>query len=88
MAGYSGTPLAKKLGYKPGLTVHLHHAPADYHRLLALDAKEPVTWCDEPVRGIQLVHAFTSPKTASARPHCRWGSSISRSAPWMKPGPG
>ncbi len=60
MAGYSSTPLAKKLGYKPGLTVHLHHPPADYHRLLALDAKQPAMWCDEPVRGIQLVHAFTA----------------------------
>ena len=59
MVGYSSTPLAQKLGYKPGLTVHLHHAPADYHRLLALGAKDAVTWCAEPVRGIQLVHAFT-----------------------------
>jgi len=60
MVGYSSTPLAKKLGYKPGLTVHLHHAPADYHRLLALDAKKAVTWCAKSVRGIQLVHAFTT----------------------------
>ena len=26
--GYSGTPLAKKIGVKPGHQVHLHHAPA------------------------------------------------------------
>ena len=58
MAGYSSTPLAKKLGYKPGLTVRLHNAPGDYHALLALDARESVTWCKETVRGIQLVHAF------------------------------
>ncbi|WP_329255136.1 DUF3052 domain-containing protein [Streptomyces sp. NBC_01478] len=25
--GYSGTPLAKKIGVKPGHEVHLHHAP-------------------------------------------------------------
>jgi hypothetical protein len=25
--GYSGTPLAKKIGVKPGHRVHLHHAP-------------------------------------------------------------
>src|SRR5260221_653107 len=60
MAGYSSTPLAKKLGYKPGLTVHLHHAPADYHQLLALDVGEAVIWCRTPTKGIQLVHAFTS----------------------------
>jgi len=30
MAGYSGTPLAKKLGIKPGATLLLDGAPADY----------------------------------------------------------
>jgi hypothetical protein len=30
MAGYSGTPLPKKLGFKPGLTVALLGAPADF----------------------------------------------------------
>ena len=29
MSGYSGTPLPKKLGIKPGLRVHLANAPAD-----------------------------------------------------------
>ena len=60
MAGYSSTPLAKKLGYKPTLTVHLHHAPANYLRLLALGAGEEPAWCDEAMRGIKLVHAFTT----------------------------
>ncbi len=30
-AGYSGTPLAKKLGVKPGHRVSLRHAPAGWH---------------------------------------------------------
>ncbi|MEU6348257.1 DUF3052 domain-containing protein [Streptomyces sp. NPDC047072] len=30
-AGYSGTPLAKKLGIKPGHRVRLDGAPADWH---------------------------------------------------------
>ena len=30
MPGYSGTPLAKKLGIKPGSTLLLDGAPADY----------------------------------------------------------
>ena len=30
MAGYSGTPLAKKLGIKPGATLLLEGAPDDY----------------------------------------------------------
>lgn len=35
MAGYSGTPLAKKLGFKPGLRVKTRRAPDDYARLVA-----------------------------------------------------
>ena len=38
-AGYSGTPLAKKLGIKPGHRVMLLHAPQD----LALDLPDAVT---------------------------------------------
>ncbi len=34
MAGYSGTPLAKKLGLKPGSTIHTIGAPAEYATLL------------------------------------------------------
>jgi hypothetical protein len=34
-AGYSGTPLAKKLGYKPGHRALWLNAPADYPSLLA-----------------------------------------------------
>ncbi len=30
MSGYSGTPLAKKLGIKPGFTLFLDGAPTDY----------------------------------------------------------
>lgn len=35
MAGYSGTPLAAKLGIKPGMAVRAVNAPADYAKLLA-----------------------------------------------------
>ena len=34
-AGYSGTPLAKKLGIEPGHTLALLNAPADFERALA-----------------------------------------------------
>jgi hypothetical protein len=34
MAGYSGTPLPKKLGIKPDITVVTIDAPTDYRRLL------------------------------------------------------
>jgi hypothetical protein len=35
MAGYSGTPLVKKLGVKEGFKIHAINAPAGYRRLLA-----------------------------------------------------
>ena len=34
LAGYSGTPLVKKLGIKSGFRLALLHAPANYHDLL------------------------------------------------------
>lgn len=35
MAGYSGTPLAKKLGIKPGFRVKTRQAPGNYREMLA-----------------------------------------------------
>jgi len=35
VAGYSGTPLATKLGIKPGTRVYLSHAPKNYSSLVA-----------------------------------------------------
>ncbi|TND00498.1 MAG: hypothetical protein FD123_4359 [Bacteroidetes bacterium] len=34
MAGYSGTPLIKKLGIKPGMKIHIIQAPDNYFNLL------------------------------------------------------
>jgi len=34
VSGYSGTPLAQKLGIKPGFRVRVKHAPSDYESLL------------------------------------------------------
>jgi hypothetical protein len=41
MAGYSGTPLVKKLGIKPGSNIALLNAPTDYES--ELDLPEDVT---------------------------------------------
>lgn len=40
--GYSGTPLAKKLGLKPGMRAYLRHAPAGY--IAFLDPPPDVTF--------------------------------------------
>jgi hypothetical protein len=44
-AGYSGTPLIKKLGLKPGMHVALITPPADYGSLL--EWPEDITFVDE-----------------------------------------
>jgi hypothetical protein len=55
-AGYSGTPLAKKLGLKPGLRVLLRNLPGDYAALTDFD----LTLCQVLARpGIfDFAHAF------------------------------
>ena len=56
MAGYSGTPLAKKLGIGPGMTVHAAHAPTAFlDQLGPLDA---VTWKSQLRAPIDLAIAF------------------------------
>lgn len=35
MAGYSGTPLAKKLGFKAGFRIRTSNAPANYDKLVS-----------------------------------------------------
>jgi hypothetical protein len=60
VTGYSSTPLAKKLGYRPGLSVHLHEAPAHYQKILALDDPKAIAWLKEPVPGVQFIHVFTT----------------------------
>lgn len=48
MAGYSGTPLAKKLGIKPGFSLVLVEAPGGFENLL-----EGLPDDVEPVRGLK-----------------------------------
>lgn len=58
MAGYSGTPLAKKLGIKPGSRVWAKGAPADYKELLA-PLPEDVEFLAKADKDIDLIHYFT-----------------------------
>jgi hypothetical protein len=64
MAGYSGTPLWKKLGYKAGTASHVDCAPGGYLRLLALPAGMEVEWLARPRAGMKFVHVFA---TAASR---------------------
>ncbi|HXI86862.1 MAG TPA: hypothetical protein VNH64_05355 [Parvularculaceae bacterium] len=56
-AGYSGTPLAEKLGYKQGMTAFLINAPKDYARLIH-PAPEDVVFRARPGRNLGLAHLF------------------------------
>ncbi len=60
MAGYSGTPLAKKLGIKDGATILTINAPKDYAALLApLPAGATIT-AKQPKPGADIVHLFVT----------------------------
>src|SRR5438045_1853084 len=61
MAGYSATPLWKKLGYKTGMTAYVARAPDSYVGRLRLPAEVSVTWVkDAAAAGIDFVHLFTA----------------------------
>ncbi|MBK1870943.1 DUF3052 domain-containing protein [Taklimakanibacter albus] len=56
MAGYSGTPLWKKLGFKPGMKIALIHAPAHYASLMA-DAPEGLSF-GQTAKASDAIHLF------------------------------
>jgi hypothetical protein len=59
MAGYSKTPLAQKLGIKPGMKVTALNAPADYRNLLA-PLPAGVSFIDKASAGAGFVHLFVT----------------------------
>jgi hypothetical protein len=65
-AGYSGTPLAKKLGYKPAMQVCLLGAPAGFRKLL-----EPlpgdVSFASRSGKSTDLVHLFAVKRAELSR---------------------
>jgi hypothetical protein len=60
MAGYSGTPLWKKLGYKAGVSAYVDGKPKNYRSLLALPAEVHVKWITHPKSGLEFVHLFAT----------------------------
>lgn len=71
-AGYSGTPLARKLGLKAGMAVHVAHEPAGYRDWLApLPAN--LRWLPGLSAEAALVHLFMDERRllAEALQRCR-----------------
>ncbi len=66
MAGYSSTPLAKKLGIKAGFHIHVANEPETYWSALA-PLPEKVDAVDRPVAELDLVHWFVSEKKVFER---------------------
>ena len=59
MAGYSKTPLAQKLGIKPGAKVVLLNAPAGYRKLVR-PLPAGVSFADQASAGSTFVHLFVT----------------------------
>jgi hypothetical protein len=65
-AGYSGTPLAKKLGYKASFRVAVIGAPKDYADWLA-PLPDGVTFERLPTNKADLIHLFVTEQADLAR---------------------
>lgn len=57
-AGYSGTPLAKKLGLKPGMTIWTSAMPDSVWLEIGLDSQ--LTRVDSPIPGLDAAHIFVT----------------------------
>jgi len=62
MAGYSTTPLWKKLGYADGATACVEGAPTGYIDLLA-PSDITVRWAERVEKGTGFIHLFTMDKS-------------------------
>ena len=65
MAGYSGTPLATKLGIKAGMVLQAIDAPANYHRLLA-PLPDGARITTGAAAGADIVHHFATRRSELA----------------------
>lgn len=59
MAGYSSTPLAKKLGIKPGFRVRPKNEPMSYGDLVGIDDADGVAISSRFRAHVDLWHLFT-----------------------------
>ena len=66
MAGYSKTPLAKKLGIKAGFSVKLVNAP-EYYWELFTDVPEDIRVNDNAIKAHDFIHFFTKDEKELAR---------------------
>lgn len=65
-AGYSGTPLSKKLGIKEANRVLLLQAPKEYESLLA-PLPSAVVFVTQPDSKVDIAHAFVTQREELAK---------------------
>ena len=58
-AGYSGTPLAQKLGLKPGMRAWALDMPDSVRAEIDRDAPD-IAWLDQPEPPVDLAHIFVT----------------------------
>ena len=66
MAGYSGTPLAKKLGIKEGSRIVLVNAPKDFRSVLG-DLPDNVEFVSRPTKSLDIILFFVMSERVLAR---------------------
>ncbi|MCB1479428.1 MAG: DUF3052 family protein [Rhodobiaceae bacterium] len=66
MAGYSSTPLVKKLGMKPGFKILLKNPPDNYAELTGAFPAD-VRFHEPPAADLDMVHLFTKSREELAR---------------------
>lgn len=86
-AGYSGTPLMKKLGIKPEMKVLMINRPADYYKLLEADISDQSARKNEVP---DLVHLFVKntkefeAEMKKLQPTCKQNPNIIIWVSWYK----
>jgi hypothetical protein len=75
MAGYSGTPLAKKLGINDGSKVFADGAPSDYESLLA-PLPDGVRFLQKISSTVDVIHLFTKSASELDAKLRRWRNAI------------
>lgn len=65
-AGYSGTPLVRKLGFKPGMRAFYANAPQDFDVLVG-ELPDGVRVLKRPSAGLDLAMVFVVERVALAR---------------------
>ena len=87
VAGYSGTPLLKKLGIKPEMKVLIINKPGDYFKLLEADiSDQSITKNEKP----DLIHLFVKnikefeAEMKKLKPICKQNSNIIIWVSWYK----